>query len=147
MDDPKLRRIWWMLRIGLGGVALLSGVDKFTNLLTYWPMYVSDTFGQLMPMSAQHFMYGVGCVEAAVGLAILTKLPRLGGYVAGIWLTCIAINLVTAGLYDLATRDIVMAIAGFSLGQLTEVLQHAPSARPEAPEHRRETIPRPAHAT
>jgi hypothetical protein len=145
--DPKLTRIWWMLRLGLGTGALLAGLDKFANLMTYWPMYVSETFGRLMPVSAQHFMYGVGCVETLVGLAFLTKLPRLGAYAAGIWLTCIAINLITAGLYDLAVRDLVMAMTGFSLAQLTEVLQHAPIARPEASARRGEPIPRPAHAT
>jgi hypothetical protein len=46
---------------------------------------------------------------------------RLGGYVAAVWLTCIAINLVTTGHYfDVAVRDVALAIAAFTLARLTE---------------------------
>lgn len=124
--DPKVRHIWWTLRLGLGAIALLAGLDKFTNLMTYWPMYVSDTFAQLLPVSAQQFMYAVGGIEAAVGLAILIGFTRIGGYILAVWMSCIAVNLVTAGLYDLASRDVVIALTGLSLAKLTEALRHAP---------------------
>lgn len=56
-----------------------------------------------------------------VGLAILTRWTRLGSYVAAVWLVAIAINLVTTGMFfDLAVRDLEIAIGAFTLARLTE---------------------------
>jgi hypothetical protein len=67
----------------------------------------------------------VGIVELAVGLAILTAWTRLGAYVASAWLILVAINLALAGYFDIAVRDVVMAIGAFTLARLTEVRQEA----------------------
>ena len=57
----------------------------------------------------------------AVGAAILAGFTQLGGYVAAAWLLCIAVNLVTTGRYfDVAVRDVAMAVAAFTLARLTE---------------------------
>jgi hypothetical protein len=130
--DPKLNRIWMVLRVGLGAIAVVSGVDKFFNLLTYWPMYVSEPFAAMLPFSTQSFMYVVGAIEILVGLAILSKFTRVGAYVMSIWLVCISINLVAFDLYDLAVRDLAIALAAFSLAQLTEVL-HGVAVRRKEP--------------
>ena len=37
-----------------------------------------------------------------------------------------AANLVTAGFYDVAVRDVVMALAAFTLARLSEVRGEAP---------------------
>ena len=71
------------------------------------------------------FMGIVGIVELAVGLAILTAWTRLGAYVASAWLVLVAINLALAGYFDIAVRDVVMAIGAFTLARLTEVRQEA----------------------
>jgi len=66
-----------------------------------------------------------------VGLAILTKWTRLGAYVAALWLLLIAINLVTTGSnFDVAVRDVEMALAAFVLARLTEVRQEAAATKP-----------------
>jgi uncharacterized membrane protein YphA (DoxX/SURF4 family) len=123
---------WWALRVGLGAVAFLAGLDKFFNLLADWPAYLSPLAAQLVPLSASSLMHLVGIVEMVVGGAILAGQTRLGGYVAAIWLACIAVNLVTTGRYfDIAVRDLAMAIAAFTLARLTEagvgVLASAPA--------------------
>jgi hypothetical protein len=74
---------------------------------------------QVLPLSPASFMHVIGPVEMAVGAVILSGYTRLGGYVAAIWLGGIAINLVTTGHYfDVAVRDVVMAIAAFTLARL-----------------------------
>jgi uncharacterized membrane protein YphA (DoxX/SURF4 family) len=124
--DRRLNSAWWSLRLGLGLVATAAGLDKFLNLLTYWPDYVSPLFARILPVSPQAFMYVVGVIEALVGLAILTRFTRAGAYVAMIWLLCIALNLLTAGRYfDIAARDVIMALAAYSLARLSEVRAHA----------------------
>ena len=67
-------------------------------------------------------MHIVGVIEMIVGLAILTKWTRLGAYVASAWLVLIALNLVSTGMFfDIAVRDVEMALAAFVLARMTEV--------------------------
>lgn len=120
--DHRLEPAWWALRIGLGVGPFLAGLDKFFNLLTNWEMYLSPLAQKVLPFSAATFMHMVGVIEMIVGLAILTRWTRLGSYVAAIWLICIALNLVSTGaFFDLAVRDIEIAIGAFTLARLTEV--------------------------
>jgi uncharacterized membrane protein YphA (DoxX/SURF4 family) len=124
--DSRLDTIWMTSRIALGLMAFLAGLDKFLNLLTNWEQYVSPLAARVLPFSATTFMHIVGVIEMIVGLAILTKLTRAGAYVAAIWLLCIAINLVTTGKYfDVAVRDVELAIAAFVLAKMSEIRESA----------------------
>lgn len=119
--EKGLDSAWWALRIGLGVGPFLAGLDKFFNILTDWGMYLSPTMEKLLPVSGTTFMHAVGVIEMLVGLAILTRWTRLGSYVAAGWLLAIAINLVTTGMFfDLAVRDVQIAIAAYTLARLTE---------------------------
>jgi len=112
---------WWALRIGLGIGPMLAGLDKFANLLTDWGMYLSPLAERLLPVRAAVFMKMVGVVEVLVGVAILAGATRIGAYAAMAWLLAIAANLVSTGMfYDLAVRDVEIAIAAFALAQLSE---------------------------
>ncbi len=120
-SERRLNSAWWLLRIGLGVGPFLAGLDKFFNLLTDWEMYLSPVAQKMLPVSTAVFMRGVGCVEMIVGLAILTRWTRLGGYIAAIWLLAIAANLLATGMfYDLAVRDVEIALAAFTLARISE---------------------------
>lgn len=120
--DSRLDQAWWALRIGLGVGPFLAGLDKYFNLLTNWTGYISPLALKILPFSGQTFMHIVGIIEMIVGLAILTKWTRLGAYVASAWLVLIAINLVSTGMFfDVAVRDLEMAVAAFVLARMTEV--------------------------
>ena len=126
MNDKRLDVPYWALRIGLGIVPIVAGIDKFTNLLVQWQVYLSPLAVKLLPISPGAFMRAAGVVEIAVGLAILAGFTRIGGYVAAAWLAGIVLNLVASGAHlDVAARDAVMVIAAFTLGRLTEVREHA----------------------
>jgi hypothetical protein len=103
-----------------------GGHRQFFNLLTDWTAYVSPLAAQLLPVSAGTFMGVVGVIEFAVGLAILTGWTRIGAYVASVWLLGVAANLVAAGFYDVAVRDVVMSLAAFTLARLAELREEAP---------------------
>jgi uncharacterized membrane protein YphA (DoxX/SURF4 family) len=109
------------MRIALGLMATLAGLDKFFNILADWGSYVSPAAAQLLPFSPDVLMGIVGVVEVAVGLAILTTLPVLGAYVASAWLLLVALNVAAAGYPDIAVRDVVLAIAAFTLARLVAV--------------------------
>lgn len=121
------------MRVGLGAAAFLAGLDKYFNLLTNWTMYVSPLALKVLPFSGQTFMHIVGVIEMVVGLAILTKWTRLGAYVAALWLLAIAINLVSMGIFfDVAVRDVEMALAAFVLARLSEVRSESVAAERSA---------------
>ncbi len=131
--NERLAPAWLALRIGLGLGPFLAGLDKFFNLLTNWEMYLSSTAAQWLPMSGATFLHVVGVIEMVVGLAILTRWTRVGAYVAAVWLLAIASNLVLARFYDLAVRDVEIAIAAFTLAKLTEARMPAAESTEAAP--------------
>ena len=51
----------------------------------------------------------------------MTRWTVIGSYAAAGWLSVIAVNLVVAGFFDIAVRDVVLAVAAFTLARLTEV--------------------------
>jgi uncharacterized membrane protein YphA (DoxX/SURF4 family) len=133
MENKDLNVSWWALRIAFGVVPIVAGLDKFTNLLTDWRAYLSPLVERLLPFSGQTFMHLVGIIEVVVGILILTKWTRYAAYVACVWLVCIALNLLTAGKYfDIAARDVVMAVGAFTLAKLTEVKERAAEKSTEA---------------
>jgi uncharacterized membrane protein YphA (DoxX/SURF4 family) len=120
--DHRLTSAFWVLRIGLGLGAFLAGLDKFFDILTEWQMYLSPLATRLLPVSANVFMRCVGVIEMIVGLAILAGFSRVGAYVLMLWLIAISINLIVSKLYyDLAVRDIEIALGVFALARLSEV--------------------------
>ena len=124
MMRKELESAWWMLRIGFGAAPALAGLDKIfrTNLLADWPAYISPLATAVLPVSGEAFMQVIGVVELAVGLMVLTSATRVGAYIAAAWLVAIALNLVTTGHYfDVAVRDVLMAVAAYTLARLTEV--------------------------
>jgi hypothetical protein len=109
------------MRIAVGLMATLAGLDKFFNILADWGSYVSPAAAHLLPFSTDVLMLIVGVVEIAVGVGILTAVPVLGAYVASGWLLLVAVNLVIAGHLDVAVRDVVLSIAAFALARLIQI--------------------------
>ena len=143
MEDARINQAWWSLRAVFGLIPVVAGLDKFVNLLTHWEQYLSPFTLRLLPFSGAAFMRIVGVVEIAVGLMILTKWTRLGAYVAAAWLGLIALNLVTSGHYfDVAARDVAMAVAAFALARLEEARAKA-GRNTSAPASR--SVATPAH--
>ena len=119
--DPRLQAPAQAMRLAIGLMATLAGIDKFFNLLVDWSSYVSPIAAQLLPFSTDVFMWIVGVIEFAVGISILTALPVLGSYVASAWLLLVAINLTLGGYFDIAVRDVVLSIGAFTLARLLQV--------------------------
>lgn len=120
--DHRLNTAWWALRIGLGLGPIIAGIDKFFNILADWSMYLSPLATKVVPVSAPTFMHMVGMVEIIAGLIVLSRWTRIGSYVVMAWLLGIAVNLLTTGMfYDLAVRDVEIAVGAFALSQLTAV--------------------------
>lgn len=132
MMEQKMKAPFTALRWTFGLVPLLAGLDKFFNLLADWPGYLSPAVQSLLPVSPTAFMYFVGVVEVAVGVMVLTRWTKYGAYLAMGWLTGIAVNLVIAGTFDVAVRDLAMAVGAFTLARFAELQETARIAHPAA---------------
>jgi uncharacterized membrane protein YphA (DoxX/SURF4 family) len=127
--DPRLNAAWWALRIALGVGPIIAGVDKYFNKLTDWAMYLSPLATKLIPVKDTTFMHVVGVVEVIAGVIVLTRWTKIGSYIVGLWLLAIAANLLTTGMfYDLAVRDVEIAVGAFALSQLTAVRERSLAA-------------------
>jgi hypothetical protein len=120
MDRLNLAR--WVLKIGLGIGPVIAGADKFFNKLADWGMYLSPLATKIVPVSVRTFMHTVGVIEIIAGVIVLSRWTRIGSYIVMLWLLRIAMNLLTLGMfYDLAMRDVEIAIGAFALAQLSTV--------------------------
>lgn len=118
--DSHLRTAWWALRIALSVGPILAGLDKYFNILTDWSMYLSPLATKVTHLSAPAFMHIVGAIEIVAGTFVLTRYVRQASFVVMCWLLAIAVNLVVTGMfYDLAVRDIEIAVGAFALFQLS----------------------------
>lgn len=134
--DSRLDSTILTLRIAFGLTAFLAGLDKFLNLLTNWEQYVSPFTLQVLPLSAGALMRVAGVIEMIAGIAVLSGLTRLGGYVIAGWLTAIALSLVFSGRFlDVAVRDLVMALGAFTLARLSEMRATSTQAVPSLRTH------------
>jgi uncharacterized membrane protein YphA (DoxX/SURF4 family) len=114
-STPTVRTI---LRYTYGLVPIVAGADKFTNFLTDWTAYLRGV-ESMIPIAPASFMIVVGIIEIVAGILVL-RFTRLGAYVVAAWLVAIAVVLMLGGWYDIAVRDLVMAIGAYCLARLYE---------------------------
>ena len=118
MNTLALNQVKSLLKYTFTIVPIVAGADKFFNLLTNWEQYINPSIEGLLPFSGATFMMIVGVIEIVAGIIVFTK-TQLGGYIVAAWLTAIALTLLLGfNFVDVAVRDLVMAIAAFSLAKL-----------------------------
>ncbi|HSU25899.1 MAG TPA: hypothetical protein VLI65_07960, partial [Pyrinomonadaceae bacterium] len=67
------------------------------------------------------FMYVVGIIEIVAGIGVFLK-PKIFAYVVSAWLVLIIINLLMIpGYFDVALRDLGLALGALALGRLSSV--------------------------
>jgi hypothetical protein len=96
-----------------------------------WTQYLAPWIDDIVPGSAQDFMYFVGVVEIAAGLLVLVA-PWIGGFVVAAWLGGIVVNLLTNNppeYYDIALRDFGLFLAALALGRLAWAYRTVPAPK------------------
>jgi hypothetical protein len=107
-----------LLRLAFTVAPIAFGLDKFANVLVDWPIYLAPWIDDIVPGSAQDFMYFVGVTEIAAGVLVAIR-PRIGAYVVAAWLGGIIVNLLThSGYYDIALRDFGLMLGALTLARL-----------------------------
>jgi len=123
VEGSTARSVYATLKIVFGIVPIVAGLDKFTNLLVDWTRYIAPAIAGMLPFSGRTFMYIVGVIEIVAGLGVLaTRWTRAFATIVGIWLLGIAGDLLLARFYDIAVRDVVMAVSAFCLARLAAVV-------------------------
>ena len=108
-----------------GGLAI-SHAAPFMKALAHlgYPRYFSNILG----------------IGKIAGVIVLTRWTKIGSYIVGLWLLAIAANLLTTGMfYDLAVRDVEIAVGAFALSQLSAVREGLLSGAGE-----KQTAPQPS---
>lgn len=111
-----------LLRLVYGLFPVVAGADKFTNVLADWTAFLPQVVVDLLPVEPQLFMYVVGVIEIVAGVVVLFR-TEYGAYLVAAWLTAIAMTQLVGGNYDVAVRDLWIAVGAVALAQLaaTEV--------------------------
>ncbi|MBM6622361.1 DoxX family membrane protein [Micrococcaceae bacterium RIT802] len=116
--DASTHQAFLLLRTIFTVAPILFGIDKFTNLLTDWTHYLAPLATDIIPVSPQMFMYGVGVVEIIAGIVVALR-PRLGSLVVAVWLVGIIVNLILLpGFFDVGLRDFGLLIGALALNRL-----------------------------
>src|SRR4051794_41629261 len=125
--DPAYQA-FLLLRSGFTLAPMLFGLDKFANLMTFWPKYLAHWIDAIVPGTAQQAMYAVGVVEVVAGLTVAI-VPRFGAWLVAAWLAGIIVNLLTLpAFYDVALRDFGLLVAAVALARLAA--RYAPGRAP-----------------
>lgn len=116
-QDPAYRA-YRLLQIGFVAAPILAGLDKFFGMLVDWEQYLAPFLDNLI--GASTFMAIVGLVEIVAGIGVAVK-PRIFAYVVSAWLGGIIVNLLLIpGYYDVALRDLGLALGALALGLLSQ---------------------------
>ncbi len=122
-ENSGIRNLQQILKYTFGILPIAAGLDKFFYILTDWSKYFPDYLMEIVPFELSTFVIIVGIIEIIAGILVFTK-TELGAYVVSIWLALIALILIISGMYwDVAVRDIVMAISAFVLAKMTPIAQ------------------------
>jgi len=109
-----------ILRTGFTVAPILAGLDKFFSVLVNWDQYLPGSVNRILGGHGHEFMYAVGVVEIVAGIGVLLK-PKLFAYVVALWLVLIIVNLLMIpGYFDVALRDLGLAIGAVALGRLSQ---------------------------
>jgi hypothetical protein len=116
-----------ILHTGYVIAPLVAGLDKFTNRLVNWEQYLAPELPARLGMTPRSFMRIVGAIEMAAGIGVALK-PKVFGYVVSAWLFGIVGDLGVRGrYYDIALRDVGLALGALALGRLSH--QHEGTLR------------------
>lgn len=125
---------WRLLYITYGLLPIIVGIDKYFDFIADWSIYLNPLIPQFFNMTTTTFMHAIGVIEILAGLLVFVR-PLIGGYIITFWLLAITINLISMGThthvgyahvmthYDVALRDIAMAVGSYVLVLLTRELK------------------------
>ncbi|MCL4361615.1 hypothetical protein M1446_04660 [Candidatus Dependentiae bacterium] len=121
----RLNAVYNLLKYTYGLILIIVGSDKFLNMVTFWQKYISPFASEVLPVEQNTFLMLFGAAEILTGLLILSKYTRIGCYITIGVLAIIIINLLSMGMYyDIATRDLLIAIGIYALAEIDVIVKN-----------------------
>lgn len=112
-----------VLRLGFSVAPILFGLDKFTELMVDWSIYLWPGFANALPGTADQLMLAVGAIEIVAGIVVAVR-PRFGGYLVATWLGGVILNLLLLGdHFDIALRDFGLLLGALTLSRLATAFE------------------------
>ena len=119
-----VQQAFWILRLGFTVAPILAGLDKFFHVLVNWDQYLAPTVNNLLGGNGHAFMLVAGVIEIVAGIGVFFR-PRIFAYVVAAWLQGIIVNLLLIpGYYDVALRDLGLALGALALGRLSQAVEY-----------------------
>ncbi len=119
MSNPTYQA-YQILRFGFTVAPIIAGLDKFLHLLVNWDQYLPPLVNNLTGGHGHQLMLIVGVIEIIAGIGV-ALMPRIFAYIVAAWLILIIVNLLMIpGYYDVALRDLGLALGALALGRLSE---------------------------
>ena len=107
-----------ILHFGFTVAPIIAGIDKFLHLLVNWDQYLPPMVNNMLSGRGHEFMYAVGVIEIVAGIGVFLR-PKIFAYVVSAWLVLIIVNLLMIpGYFDVALRDLGLALGALALGRL-----------------------------
>lgn len=108
-----------ILRVAFIVAPIVAGLDKFFHVLVDWDKYLPPMVNNMLGGNGHQFMYAVGVIEIVAGIGVFL-MPKVFAYVVFFWLVLIIINLLMIpGYYDVALRDLGLALGALALARLS----------------------------
>lgn len=108
-----------ILQFGFIVAPIIAGADKFLHLLVNWDQYLPGFVNNMLGGHGHAFMYVVGVIEIVAGIGVFL-MPKIFSYVVMAWLLAIIVNLLLIpGYFDVALRDLGLAIGALALARLS----------------------------
>jgi hypothetical protein len=86
-----------------------------------WDQYLPPVANKLLGGYGHQFMFIVGVIEIVAGIGVFLK-PKIFAYVVSAWLLLIIVNLLLIpGYFDVALRDLGLALGALALARLSSV--------------------------
>lgn len=119
-NSASTRQAYLLLKFAFIVAPIVAGADKFFHLLVNWDQYLPPVVNNLVGGHGHQLMLVVGVIEIIAGLGVAFK-PRVFAYVVAAWLVVVILNLLAIpGYYDVALRDLGLALGAIALGRLSQ---------------------------
>lgn len=111
---------YMILRFAFVVAPIIAGADKFLHLLVNWDQYLPAVVNNMVGGHGHELMLVVGVIEIIAGIGVLLK-PKIFAYVVFVWLLAIIANLLMIpGYFDVALRDLGLALGALALARLSK---------------------------
>ena len=109
-----------ILRFAFTVAPIVAGLDKFLHLLVNWDQYLPPFVNRMVGGHGHELMLVAGVIEIVAGIGVAVK-PKVFAYVVTAWLILIIANLLMIpGYFDVALRDLGLALGALALARLSQ---------------------------